>query len=99
MSRSAKHAVPLVVSRRCESAVRNPQSLVMASPALRAAVLRLALSVVVLDAIAITIYYLAAIPLRPPSVRYPFFGAWLVLTLAVVLSGLHRIRVARARRM
>jgi hypothetical protein len=71
----------------------------MASPALRAAVLRLALSVIALDAIAITIYYLADIPLRPPPVRYPFFGAWLVLTLVVVLSGLHRIRVARARRL
>jgi hypothetical protein len=71
----------------------------MASPALRAAVLRLALSVIALDAIAITIYYVADIPLKPPAVRYPFFGAWLLLTLAVVLSGLHRIRIARVRRM
>jgi hypothetical protein len=71
----------------------------MASPALRAAVLRLALSVVVLDAIAIAIYYVAAIPLRPAAVRYPFFGAWILLTLAIVLSGLHRIRVARLRRV
>jgi hypothetical protein len=71
----------------------------MSSPALRAAVLRLALSVIVLDAIAITIYYVADIPLRPPSIRYPFFGAWILLTLAVVLPGLHRIRVARVRRM
>ncbi|MDQ3950677.1 MAG: hypothetical protein M3282_10050 [Gemmatimonadota bacterium] len=71
----------------------------MASAALRAAVLRLALSVIVLDAIAIAIYYVADIPRRPSSVRYPFFGAWLLLTLAVVLPGLHRIRVARVRRM
>jgi hypothetical protein len=70
----------------------------MASPALRAAVLRLALSVIVLHTIAITIYYVADIPLRPTSVRYPFFGAWTVLALAVVLQGLHRIRVARVRR-
>jgi hypothetical protein len=70
----------------------------MASPALRAAVLRLAVSIVVLDAIAIAVYYLADIPLRPGSIRYPFFGAWILLTLGVVLPGLHRIRVARVRR-
>jgi hypothetical protein len=71
----------------------------MSSPALRAAVLRLVVSVIVLDAIAIAIYYIADIPLRPTSIRYPFFGAWILLTLAVVLSALHRIRVARVRRM
>lgn len=70
----------------------------MPSSALRSAVLRLAISVVVLDAIAIAIYYIADIPLRPPSVRYPFFGLWMLLTLVVVLTGLHRIRVARVRR-
>jgi hypothetical protein len=70
----------------------------MASPALRAAVLRLAVSIVVLDVIAIGIYYIADIPLRPPAVRYPFFTVWMVLTLIVVLTGLHRVRVARVRR-
>ena len=69
----------------------------MASPALRSAVLRLVIGVAVLDAIAIAIYYLADIPLRPASIRYPFFAAWILLTLAVVLPGLHRIRVARIR--
>lgn len=70
----------------------------MPPPALRAAVISLAVRVVVLDAVAIAIYYIADIPLRPPSVRYPFFAAWIVLTLAVVLPGLHRVRVARIRR-
>jgi hypothetical protein len=70
----------------------------MASPALRSAVLRFAISIVVLDAVAIAIYYLADIPLRPPSIRYPFFVAWMLLTLAVVLPGLHAIRKARVRR-
>ena len=70
----------------------------MASPALRSAVFRLAIGVVVLDTVAIATYYLADIPLRPPAVRYPFFAVWMVLTLAIVLTGLHRIRVARARR-
>jgi len=69
-----------------------------ASPALRAAVLRLAISIVILDAIAIATYYIADIPGRPPSVRYPFFTVWMVLTLLVVLTGLHRVRVARLRR-
>jgi hypothetical protein len=70
----------------------------LANPALRSAVLRLAISVVVLDALAIAIYYLADMPLRPTSIRYPFFAAWMLLTLGIVLSGLHRIRLARARR-
>jgi hypothetical protein len=68
------------------------------SAALRSAVLRLVVSIVVLDAIAIAVYYIADIPLRPTSIRYPFFGAWILLTLAVVLAGLHRIRLARVRR-
>ena len=70
----------------------------MPSPAVRTAVLRLVVSVVALDAVAIAVYYLADIPLRPTSIRYPFFGAWMLLTLAVVLVGLHRIRIARVRR-
>lgn len=70
----------------------------MASPALKSAVLRLVIGIVVLNTIAITIYYLADIPLRPPSIRYPFFAVWMLLTFAVVLPGLHRIRVARTRR-
>jgi hypothetical protein len=70
----------------------------MPNPALRAAVLRLAIGVVVLDTIAIAIYYLADIPLRGQSVRYPFFAVWMVLTLVIVLTGLQRIRIARLRR-
>jgi hypothetical protein len=70
----------------------------MASPELKSAVLRLAIGVILLDAIAITVYYVADIPLRPSSIRYPFFAAWILLTLAVVLPGLHRVRMARTRR-
>ncbi len=68
------------------------------NPALRSAVLRLVLSIVALDAIAIAVYYLADIDRRPLSVQYPFLGAWLVLTLVVVLTGLQRVRTARIRR-
>lgn len=70
----------------------------MVNPALRSAVLQLAIGVVLLDAIAIAIYYLADIPLRPTSIRYPFFAGWMLLTLAIVLPSLHRIRKARVRR-
>jgi hypothetical protein len=70
----------------------------MPSPVLRAAVLRLVVSVIALDTVAIAVYYLADIPLQPASIRYPFFGAWILLTLAIVLSGLQRIRLARIRR-
>ena len=70
----------------------------MASPALRSAVLRLLVRLIVLDAFAIATYYIADIPLRPTSIRYPFFVAWILLTLAVVLPGLHRVRLARIRR-
>ena len=73
-------------------------STVSSSSPLRAAVLRLAIAIVVLDTIAIAAYYLADIPLRPPSVRYPFFGVWMGLTLFIVLTGLHRIRLIRGRR-
>jgi hypothetical protein len=69
----------------------------MASPALKSAVLSLAIGIVVLDAIAIAIYYLADVPLRPASIRYPFFAVWMLLTFAIVLPALHRIRMARRR--
>ena len=68
------------------------------NPALRSAVLRLVLSIVVLDAVAIAIYYVAGIPRRPVSAQYLFLGVWLVLTLIVVLAGLQRVRAARVRR-
>lgn len=71
----------------------------MASSALKSAVLRLAIRIVVLDVIAIATYYLADIPQRPASIRYPFFALWLLLTFAIVLPGLYRIRLARARRL
>ena len=67
----------------------------MASQELKSAVLRLAIGVVVLDAVAIAIYYLADIPLRPASIRYPFFALWMLATLAIVLPGLQRVRAAR----
>jgi hypothetical protein len=68
------------------------------NPALRSAVLRLVLSIVVLDAVAIAIYYVAGIPRQPVPAQYLFLGVWLVLTLIVVLAGLQRVRAARVRR-
>lgn len=71
----------------------------MISPALKTAVIRLVVGIVILDAVAITTYYLADIPTRAPSVRRTFFAAWMILTLAIVLPGLHNVRTARARRL
>jgi len=69
----------------------------MPNPALRSAVLRLLLSIVVLHAAAIGVYYVAAIGRRPVTVQYAFLGVWLILTLILVLSGLQRVRAARIR--
>jgi hypothetical protein len=71
----------------------------MPNPALRSAVLRLLLSIVVLHAAAIAAYYVAGIGRRPVAVQYAFLGVWLILTLIVVLGGLQRVRVARIRRL
>jgi hypothetical protein len=69
----------------------------MPNPALRSAVLRLVLSIFLLDAIAIAAYYLARLERRPVSVQYPFLAVWLLLTLVVVVTGLQRVRAARTR--
>jgi hypothetical protein len=68
------------------------------NPALRSAVLRLVLGIVVLDAAAIGVYYVAGVGRRPVTVQYAFLGVWLILTLILVLGGLQRVRAARIRR-
>ena len=70
----------------------------MPNPALRSAVLRLLLSIVVLHAAAIGVYYAARVGRRPATVQYAFLGVWLILTLVLVLTGLQRVRAARIRR-
>jgi nitric oxide reductase large subunit len=70
----------------------------MPNPALRAAFLRLILTVIALHAVAIGVYYLTGIGRRSARAQYAFLGGWVVLTLLVVLAGLQRVRAARVRR-
>jgi hypothetical protein len=53
--------------------------------------------VAVLHAIAITAYYTLHIGGATPRRQTTFAGVWTVLTLAIVLVGLARIRAARLR--
>lgn len=55
-------------------------------------------SVVVLDAIAITVYQLAHISERPVKTQETFVAVWVVLTLLIVTTMMKRIRQARRRR-
>lgn len=58
-------------------------------------VLRLVLLVVVLDVVAIAAFYLADIPAQGRDARTTYTVVWTVLTLAVVLTSLRRVRLAR----
>lgn len=55
-------------------------------------------AVVVLDAAAIGIFYLADIGDGSPKVRTIFVGLWLAATFVLVSFFMRRIRVARRRR-
>lgn len=70
----------------------------MSSPSdqLRKAVIRLVLSVVLLDAGFITLWLAGGIALRPERQRWIFVGLWTAATLVVVLVGLTRVKKARA---
>jgi hypothetical protein len=60
--------------------------------------LTLVIAVVVLDAIAITVYHAAHIPDRTIKIQESFIAVWVVLTLIVVTPMMKRIRQARRRR-
>ena len=55
------------------------------------------LSVVVLDAVAIGLYYVTGLNTAGPGPRAAFTAAWTVANLAVVGLGLRRIRRERGR--
>lgn len=44
---------------------------------------------------AILVYWLAGMAHAPPDIRFWFTLAWTLVTLAVVLTGLRRIRLSR----
>lgn len=63
---------------------------------IRAAVLRMVIGVVLVDAVALTVFFVGHVDQRP-SWRWPMLGLWLLATLAVVLPGLRAVRLARRR--
>ena len=63
--------------------------------ALRAATLQLVLGVVVLDAVALGIYYLGGIDHEPTRTKQIFTGVWLVATAITVAFLLRRVRALR----
>jgi hypothetical protein len=63
--------------------------------ALRRAVLQLVMAVVLLDAVAMTVFYGAGIAHAPTRTRTIFLIAWSVVTAVVVLVLLRRVRTVR----
>jgi hypothetical protein len=62
----------------------------------RRAVLRLVVSVLVLDAIAVAVYFLGGLTAAEPRTRVTFAAVWTVASLIAVLIGLRQVREARA---
>ncbi len=54
--------------------------------------------ILAIDAIAIAIFFALDVGTAPRSTRTIFTAAWTVATLAAVLNGLYRIRLARNAR-
>ena len=65
------------------------------SPASRKLLLTMVVLVVALDAVAIGTYYAFGLSQRPNQVRMAFSVIWAMITLAIVLVYLHRIRQIR----
>ena len=63
--------------------------------ALRRAVLNLVIGVVVLDAIAMSLFYLTGIVHGPERIRWFFVIAWSVATAIVVMVLLRKVRAVR----
>lgn len=65
--------------------------------AARRAMLQMIVLVVLLDVAAIAVYRFTSVGVSGRNMRIAFLVAWTLLTLAIVLPGLRRIRVARRR--
>jgi hypothetical protein len=82
-------------------AMTNPRSSGQSSPVtreLKRYLLTLVVGVVVLDAVAIGLYYGFHVADRPEKTQQEFIAVWVVLTLIVVTTMMKRIRQARRRR-
>jgi hypothetical protein len=83
-------------------AMTNPRLSRQPSPVtreLKRYLLTLVVGVVVLDAVAIGVYYGFHIADRPEKMQQEFVAVWVVLTLIVVTTMMKRIRQARRRRV
>ena len=87
-------------ARRREPAPDGPASGGPASraPILRGHLMRMVVTVLVIDAVAVAIYYAAHLSRADEKVRTIFTLAWSLATIAVVLTSLRRIRIARRGR-
>jgi hypothetical protein len=65
---------------------------------LKREVLALVLSVVVLDALFVGIYFLAGLGRASDGMKVVFTAVWTLATLLVVIRGFSRIRAVRASR-
>jgi hypothetical protein len=65
---------------------------------MRKAVLHLVFGIVVLDAVALAIYYFAGIEHAEPRTRMIFTFTWTIVTLLVVVTLLKRVRKLRYSR-
>jgi membrane protein YdbS with pleckstrin-like domain len=63
--------------------------------AVRREVLWLVLAVVLVDAMFVGVYFLARLPNASDTVKLGFTALWTVVTLAIVIRSLSRIRSAR----
>jgi hypothetical protein len=66
--------------------------------AMRKAVIQLVMGVVLLDAVALTIWYGAGLPLAPQRTRIVFTLVWTLVTALTVAVLLRRVRVIRLGR-
>jgi hypothetical protein len=65
--------------------------------ALRREVLRLVGLVLLVDGVFIACYFIAGLAMASANLKFGFMIAWTVVTLAVVLRGLGRVRAMRVR--
>lgn len=63
----------------------------------RREVLRLVLSVVLVDAAAVVVFFAAGLADATTRARLVFGAVWTLITLIVVLAGLARVRASRIR--
>jgi hypothetical protein len=64
----------------------------------RREVLWLVLAVVAIDVVFVALYFLARLPAASDAVKLAFTALWTLITLAVVIRGLSRVRSARLRK-